>query len=399
MAQQPQQRKQPPNAARPMPKRNIFAGSSDSLAKADEGNLANGFHGGESNLRRSPPLRGNSRKNLAAAAAAAAAAAGAEVRGTPPRAPPRQPTMSIRELAPPETTSSGFGGAVGGGGGSALDVKSVDIGVQDALSNVADADWEKKCYGLAGIRNAASTHPELLQPCVHAVLIAVDAEVKNLRSQVARAAILCVGDLLSTTALKRGLETDLDMISRTLLGKAGESNHFIRDDVDKALAAMVEHLSPPRVLAALGTNGLNHKSVVVRKSAANCIFAVVERLGPAKALKGAKDVTDRILTAAAQLVVDGSQENRFVGKKILNALMRQQPDFDKMVAKYVGQSGAAGVKAAVDHINAKGIGDPPSEGGSAKTRRPAAASIGEGSATETRRAASLPRIGSNSNGR
>ena len=307
--------------------------------------------------------------------------------------------MSIKDLAPPETSSSGFGGAVGGGGGSALDVKSVDIGVQDALTNMADADWEKKCYGIAGIRNAALTQPELLQPPVHAVLIAVDAEMRNLRSQVSRAALLCMQDLLSTTALKRGLETDLDMISRTLLSKAGESNHFIREDVDKALMAIVEHLSPPKVLTALCTNGLNHKSGVVRKSAANCVYAIVERLGPAKALKGAKDVTDRILTSAAQLVVDGSQENRFFGKKIINALMRHQPDFDKMVAKYVGKNALAGIKSAVDAINAKGIGDAPSDSGSAKTRRPAASSESEGSsASGARRTASLPRIGSNSNG-
>ena len=304
--------------------------------------------------------------------------------------------MSIKELAPPETTSSGFGGAVGGGGGSALDVKSVDIGVQEALQNVADADWEKKCFGLAGIRNLASTQPELLQPPVHSVLIAVDAEVKNLRSQVARAAILCITDLLSTTALKRGLETDLDMISRTLLGKAGESNQFIREDVDKALQAMVEHLSPPRVLTALCGNGLNHKNVAVRKSTGNCIFNIVERLGPVKALKGTKDVTDRILNSAAQLVVDGNQENRFMGKKILNALMRQQPDFDKMTAKFVTGNGLAGIKSTVDNINSKGIGDPPADSGSAKTRRmPAASSSGDGSAPGTRRTASLPRIGSN----
>lgn len=300
--------------------------------------------------------------------------------------------MSIRDLPPPETTSSGFGGAVGGGGGSALDVKSVDIGVQDALANMADSDWEKKCYGLAGIRNAASTQPELLQPAVHSVLMAVDAEMKNLRSQVARAAILCMTDLLSTTALKKGLETDLDKISRTLLSKAGESNHFIREDVDKALTAMVEHLSPPRVLTALCANGLNHKSVIVRKSAASCMFAVVDRLGPQRALKGTKDVTDRILTSTAQLVVDGSQENRFWGKKILNALMRQQPDFDKMVAKYVSGSQINNIKSAVDNINSKGIGDAPSDSGSAKVRRTAASSS-EGSVSDSGRTASLPRIG------
>ena len=43
---------------------------------------------------------------------------------------------------------------------------------------------------------------------------------------------------------------------KTLLHKGGESNAFIRDDVDKALSEMVRNVSPARSLTALISGGL-----------------------------------------------------------------------------------------------------------------------------------------------
>ena len=48
---------------------------------------------------------------------------------------------------------------------------------------------------------------------------------------------------------------DLDVIVRTVLQKAGESNSFIREDVDRSLQQMVEHCAPQRAMAALITGG------------------------------------------------------------------------------------------------------------------------------------------------
>ena len=49
---------------------------------------------------------------------------------------------------------------------------------------------------------------------------------------------------------------DLDSSVRILLHKGGESNAFIRDDVDKALTEMVYNVSPGRSLTALISGGL-----------------------------------------------------------------------------------------------------------------------------------------------
>lgn len=50
---------------------------------------------------------------------------------------------------------------------------------------------------------------------------------------------------------------DLDNVVRILLHKGGESNAFIREDVEKALTEMVNSVSPGRSLTALISGGLS----------------------------------------------------------------------------------------------------------------------------------------------
>ena len=45
------------------------------------------------------------------------------------------------------------------------------------------------------------------------------------------------------------------MITRVLLHKAGESNSFIREDVDRSLQSMVDSCNPQRAMLALINGG------------------------------------------------------------------------------------------------------------------------------------------------
>lgn len=78
-------------------------------------------------------------------------------------------------------------------------------------------------------------------------------QVKNLRSVVSRAAVICLGDLFNY--LKKNMDQELDNTVKVLLHKAGESNTFIREDVDKALKAMVNNVTSARALSSLINGG------------------------------------------------------------------------------------------------------------------------------------------------
>lgn len=245
-----------------------------------------------------------------------------------------------------------------------------DIALRDALKYLANTeDWEIKCEGIQGIRRLAKYHPEVLGTQLHTVTLAIIAEVKNLRSQVARSGICCLADMY--TSLGKQMDNELEVTAKILLAKGAESSGFIRDDVDKALTAMVCSLTPSRVMVALISGGASHRNVTVRKTTAQFLSLLSERMGASRLMSGAKDITEKILPTAAQFVTDGGAETRYYGRKIL-CIIYEHPEFEKSVSKYVPPNLQKNVHDTVDNLKTKGLGDPPVDlSSSARQRKPA----------------------------
>mgnify|MGYP001792423958 CR=1 FL=1 len=55
----------------------------------------------------------------------------------------------------------------------------------------------------------------------------------------------------------------------------------------------------------------SHRNVAVRKTTAQFLSVLAERMGPNRLLSGTKDVTERILPCLAKLAVDGGLETRY----------------------------------------------------------------------------------------
>ncbi|KAM8808012.1 TOG array regulator of axonemal microtubules protein 1 [Eudromia elegans] len=257
-----------------------------------------------------------------------------------------------------------------------------ETALTEALRLLADDDWEKKIEGLNFVRCLSAYHADILTVKLHETSLAVAQEVKNLRSGVSRAAVVCLGDLF--TYLKKNMDQELDNTVKVLLHKAGESNTFIREDVDKALKAMVNNVTPARALCSLINGGQSHLHTAVRRCTAQHLADVVERMGPARVLCGTKDVTDRILAAVARFAQDGSQETRYYGRKMLFSIMTH-PDFDKMLEKYVPAKDLPYIKESVSNLRQKGLGEMPLDTPSAKGRRSHTGSVGHSRSSSTSR--------------
>lgn len=54
----------------------------------------------------------------------------------------------------------------------------------------------------------------------------------------------------------------------------------------------------------------SHRNVNVRKTAVQSLCTLAERLGATRCLSGSKDITERILVAAATFACDGGAETR-----------------------------------------------------------------------------------------
>uniref|UniRef100_A0A3Q2KZR5 TOG array regulator of axonemal microtubules protein 1 n=1 Tax=Equus caballus TaxID=9796 RepID=A0A3Q2KZR5_HORSE len=248
-----------------------------------------------------------------------------------------------------------------------------EIALTEALRLLADEDWEKKIEGLNFIRCLAAFHSEILNTKLHETNFAVVQEVKNLRSGVSRAAVVCLSDLF--TYLKKNMDQELDSTVKVLLHKAGESNTFIREDVDKALRAMVSNVTPARAVVSLINGGQSHLHIAVRRCTAQHLSDVVEFMEPERISSGTKDMADRILPAAAKFAQDSSQETRYYGRKML-FLMMYHPNFDKMLEKYVPSKDLPYIKESVKSLRQKGLGEMPLDTPSAKGRRSHTGSVG-----------------------
>ncbi|GFX76129.1 TOG array regulator of axonemal microtubules protein 1 [Trichonephila clavipes] len=125
--------------------------------------------------------------------------------------------------------------------------------LKKALKSLATDTWMGKIEGIRTIQRLAKSHSDVLQMQLHPVVLALLTEVKNLRSSVARAAILAIGDLF--VALKKNVEPDLDLITSTLLSKCGETVGFIRDDIEKVMSHLIDTITPCKAAVSLIAGG------------------------------------------------------------------------------------------------------------------------------------------------
>ncbi|XP_066854886.1 TOG array regulator of axonemal microtubules protein 1 isoform X2 [Anser cygnoides] len=257
-----------------------------------------------------------------------------------------------------------------------------ETALTEALVLLTDDDWEKKIEGLNFVRCLSAYHAAILTVKLHETSLAVAQEVKNLRSGVSRAAVVCLGDLF--THLKKSMDQELDNTVKVLLHKAGESNTFIREEVDKALKAMVNNVTPARALCSLINGGQSHLHAAVRRCTAQHMSDIVERMGPEWMLAGTKVVTDRIFPAIARFALDSSQQTRYYGRKMLFSMMNH-PDFDKTLEKYVPAKDLPYIKEFVSNLRQKGLGEMPLDTPSAKGRRSHTSIVGHSRSSSTSR--------------
>ncbi|XP_068577661.1 TOG array regulator of axonemal microtubules protein 1-like isoform X2 [Cebidichthys violaceus] len=241
-----------------------------------------------------------------------------------------------------------------------------DLALTQSFTLLNSEDWEKKIEGLTLLRSLAHYHSDTLQGRLHDVCLFLIQEVKNLRSSVSRVAVCTLGDLY--THLEKAMDQELEGTVKALLLKAGESNAFIRQDVEAALGCMVQHCTPTRGINAVLSGGLGHLNAVVRRCAAQHLANLVEKVGAARLLSGGKDLTDRILPAVTKLAQDSSQEARYFGRRMLLSLS-SHPDFDKILEKYIPAKDLPTVRDTVFTLKTKGLGEMPQETQSARGRR------------------------------
>ncbi|OTF82741.1 protein FAM179B-like protein, partial [Euroglyphus maynei] len=251
--------------------------------------------------------------------------------------------------------------------------------VKAAVIALRDHAWTTKVEGMLAVVRLATFHPHHLIRDQHQISLALASETRNLRSTVARSAIFTIGELF--TKLRSQIESELDILTQALLHKVSENSVFIREDIDRALQLMIESMPQTRAALALITFGsrfdgfnyyhfliltnyftdhISHRNTHVRRTSAQFISSLVEKMGPMKCLLGPRDIGEHLLPAAARFIQDQSSHTRYFGRRIFATLM-QHPLFDKLLRRHVSPGTYRNICGMLETIKRRGVGDPPSD--------------------------------------
>ncbi|CAL7945263.1 unnamed protein product [Xylocopa violacea] len=191
--------------------------------------------------------------------------------------------------------------------------------VQQCFTQLESKDWEITMKGLKTLSQIAKQQPEYLDVYAAATISRLlGRHIKNLRSQVARAACLASGDIFSSQI--RGIDQDFDDIAGALLHRTADTNRFLRADSNAALDRMVEHLPPHKTITVIVQRGASHQNAIVRAATARLLASVVDRIGSEHTLILPKDVKDKLLSTGARLLIDGNLDARNHAKRMFRRL-------------------------------------------------------------------------------
>ncbi|XP_053677542.1 uncharacterized protein LOC128727637 [Anopheles nili] len=207
---------------------------------------------------------------------------------------------------------------------------------KDALSNclahLESPNWEQNISGLQFFVRLIRHHPEVIDTQIHLLSVALAKQVRNLRSQVARAACQASGEFFSTH--RRCLEGEAEDIATHLLHRTADTNKFLRADATQALESMCENVSVPKVVHIIAFKGATHQNAVVRTTAAKLLDKVVQQISSEKVYTLPKETRDKLILTGAHLLLEGSLETRNYTKNMFKQLS-DHPSYSKVLLEVI----------------------------------------------------------------
>ena len=194
------------------------------------------------------------------------------------------------------------------------------------LAQIETADWPEIFHIITTVRSLSIHHHEFLinnAANLRQLIKGLLKQVGNLRSQVAKNAIITVGDLF--TDLGRHLDTDILLIATGLIKRLCDSSAFVSDSCEDALTSMIDNGTVNKTLVALLSNH-ESRSAAIRGRVAGLLLRLVE--SKIEELKSVyfKDTSNRdfdiLFNRLPKLVGDHTPEGRAAGRGIIRLLLQ-----------------------------------------------------------------------------
>lgn len=132
-----------------------------------------------------------------------------------------------------------------------------------SLENLKGDDWQKIFDGLNMIKRLVSFHKDVIQSnnCGKDIIKSVVKQTDSMRSQIAKNSCMTLQTIYSELP-QRDLDGVVDIVLTALLKKATDTNHFVSEQADKALAMVCHACSESKLfqcLQMIPNKGASHK--------------------------------------------------------------------------------------------------------------------------------------------
>lgn len=221
-------------------------------------------------------------------------------------------------------------------------------GLVRAVTLLQSSVWEKEVEGLELLASLAQQSPEFTAGEVGKVDRLLLTQLKNLRSQVCRAACQCAGAVF--LHLGRSVEPDLEKLLKELLQKSADTNKFIRSDANLALDVMAENVSVCRAVTAVYLLGRDSKNAVIRTNIARIMDSVITRLGAERFMGSSDELQECVVRGGAKLLVDGSLDVRQHAKHMWSEL-NQHGNTGKLVERLLVNPELRDIQKILDNLH------------------------------------------------
>ena len=189
--------------------------------------------------------------------------------------------------------------------------------LQRVLTKIEIEEWPEIFHTLNSVRRLALHHSQILGGHVHSVLRSVLKAVDNLRSAVAKNAILTIGDMW--LGLGRTMDPELNLVAPALLKRFADTNGFLCEVADGCIDTVISNASDNRCLSAFLSSAGN-KAPSVRAKAAAVVLRCIQRTDPSK-LATSREL-EKLLATLAQFCQDRQGETRNFGRQIAVTILQ-----------------------------------------------------------------------------
>jgi CLASP N terminal len=214
---------------------------------------------------------------------------------------------------------------------AAVEKANLEKKLRDVLIEIKDTDWSIVQKALGDLTAFIPIHVNWVSANIGEITLSTTTQVQNLRSSVAKVAILAVAAIFRELP-KQALEPHLDAYFRCLLKKVGEGNSFILEAIDETLDAMCENSSMRAILALMSSS--NARNALIRMRVSVLVDKIISNQNPStleKMIKSQKDA-EKIFPGLVSFLGEGLVDTRNGAKHALYVLSKV-PEFETRLPK------------------------------------------------------------------